>query len=217
MEDVDTVVIGAGVVGLACARALALQGREVLVLEAESMIGSATSARNSEVIHAGLYYTPGSLKARLCVQGKESLYRYLAERGVAHRRCGKLIVATAESQDAGLRAIHDRASACGVDDLQWLSAAQAQALEPALRCTAALLSPSTGIVDSHGLMLALQGDAESHGAWVALRSPVLALRATARRHRDRRRWRRTDAAARASGGQQRRTARAGAGAAHRRA
>ena len=179
MDQVDCVVIGAGVIGLAVARALARAGREVIVLEAESCIGSATSSRNSEVIHAGLYYEPGSLKARLCVQGKAMLYRYLAERGVAHRRCGKLIVATDASQEAGLAAIRERAEACGVHDLQWLTAAQARALEPALQCTAALLSPSTGIVDSHGLMLALQGEAESHGAWLALLSPVQSLRATA--------------------------------------
>ncbi len=175
MEDVDTIVIGAGVVGLACARSLALAGRDVLLLEAESAIGSATSARNSEVIHAGLYNPPGWLKARLCVQGKAMLYRYLEERAVAHRRCGKLIVATSRAQEPELLAIRERALACGVPDLELISAAQARAMEPALECTAALWSPSTGIVDSHGLMLALQGEAESKGAWLALRSPVLGV------------------------------------------
>jgi L-2-hydroxyglutarate oxidase LhgO len=179
MDEVDCVVVGAGVVGLAVARALARQGREVLLLEAMAAIGTGTSSRNSEVIHAGLYYTPGSLKARLCVRGRELLYAYCAEHGVAHRRCGKLIVATDASQRAGLQAIRQRAEACGVHDLQWLEAAEAQALEPALSCTAALLSPSTGIVDSHGLMLSLQGEAESHGALLALRSPVQRLRRVA--------------------------------------
>jgi L-2-hydroxyglutarate oxidase LhgO len=177
MDRLDCVVIGAGVVGLAVARALALQGREVVVLEAADAIGTATSARNSEVIHAGLYYPPGSLKAQLCVAGRERLYAYAAERGVGHRRCGKLIVATEGGQDAGLEAIRRRGEACGVHDLQWLDAAAAQALEPALRCTAALWSPSTGIVDSHGLMLALQGEAEDHGAMLAFKSPVQRLQA----------------------------------------
>ena len=175
-ESVDVVVAGAGVVGLAVARALALAGREVIVLEAEAAFGSATSARNSEVVHAGLYYEPGSLKARLCVAGREQLVRYAGERGVGHRRCGKLIVATEPGQEAGLQAIRARAEACGVTDLQWLTAAQAQAMEPALRCEAALWSPSTGIVDSHGLMLALLGEIEAAGGWLALKSPVLGAR-----------------------------------------
>jgi L-2-hydroxyglutarate oxidase LhgO len=172
MQVLDSIVIGAGVVGLAVARALALAGREVVVLEATDAFGTATSARNSEVIHAGLYYTPGSWKARLCVEGRHRLYAYAAERGIPHRRCGKLIVATAPGQDEGLAAIRARGEACGVDDLQWLSAAQARALEPALQCSAALHSPSTGIVDSHALMLALLGEAEDHGAMLALKSPV---------------------------------------------
>ncbi len=176
MERVDAVVVGAGVVGLAVARALATAGRGVVVLEAAEAIGTGTSSRNSEVIHAGLYYPPGSLKARLCVQGRELLYAYCAAHGVEHRRCGKLIVATDAAQLAGLEAIRQRAQACGVHDLQWLNAAQAQALEPALRCSAALLSPRTGIVDSHGLMLSLQGEAEAHGALLALRSPVQRVR-----------------------------------------
>lgn len=172
METLDCVVIGAGVVGLAAARALARGGREVVILEAMAAFGTATSARNSEVIHAGLYYPPGSLKARLCVTGRERLYAYAAERGIPHRRCGKLIVATDDAQRPGLDALHARAEACGVHDLQPLTAAQAVALEPALHCTAALLSPSTGIVDSHALMLALLGEAQDHGAMLALRSPV---------------------------------------------
>jgi L-2-hydroxyglutarate oxidase LhgO len=176
MDQVDCVVIGAGVVGLAVARALAMAGREVLLLEAAAAIGTGTSSRNSEVIHAGLYYPPGSWKARLCVRGRELLYGYCAERGIAHRRCGKLIVATEAPQEPGLQALRQRAEACGVRDLQWLDANEARALEPALRCSAALLSPSTGIVDSHGLMLSLQGEAEAHGAMLALLSPLQRLR-----------------------------------------
>ncbi|HMO48705.1 MAG TPA: NAD(P)/FAD-dependent oxidoreductase [Rubrivivax sp.] len=179
MERVDCVIVGAGVVGLAAARALALAGREVVLLEADTAIGSGTSSRNSEVIHAGLYYPPGSWKARLCLRGRELLYDYCAAHGVAHRRCGKLIVATEAAQQPALQALRQRAEACGVRDLQWLDAAQARALEPALRCTAALWSPSTGIVDSHGLMLSLQGEAEAHGALLALRSPLQRLRRVA--------------------------------------
>ena len=175
MEQVDAVVIGAGVVGLAVGRALALQGREVLVLEAENAIGTGTSSRNSEVIHAGIYYPAGSLKARLCVQGKALLYAYCAERGVAHQRVGKLIVAASPEQVPQLAAIQAKAAANGVHDLRPISAAEAQALEPALRCDAALLSPSTGIVDSHGFMLALQGDMENAGGLLALCSPVHSL------------------------------------------
>ena len=171
-DTVDCVVVGAGVVGLAVARALALQGREVLVLEAADAIGTGTSSRNSEVIHAGLYYPTGSLKARLCVQGKDLLYAYCAERGVPHRRCGKLLVATSAAQLASLESIQARAQANGVLDLQWLSRAEALALEPALECVGALHSPSTGIVDSHALMLALQGDLEHAGGLVALNSPL---------------------------------------------
>lgn len=172
MEQIDAVVIGAGVVGLAVGRALALKGREVLVLESENAIGTGTSSRNSEVIHAGIYYPVGSLKARLCVQGKAMLYAYCAERGVAHERMGKLIVATNLEQVQALDSIRAKASANGVHDLQKLSAAEAKALEPALTCEAALLSPSTGVVDSHGLMLALQGDMENAGGLLALVSPV---------------------------------------------
>lgn len=179
MERIDGVVVGAGVVGLAVARALAMAGQEVVLLEADAAIGSGTSSRNSEVVHAGLYYPPGSWKARLCVQGREWLYAYCAAHGVAHRRCGKLVVATEASQEPALQALRQRAEACGVHDLQWLDAAQARALEPALRCTAALLSPSTGIVDSHGLMLSLLGEAEAHGAMLALKSPLQRLRRVA--------------------------------------
>ena len=165
-------MIGAGVVGLAVARRLALEDREVVVLEAEDAIGTHTSSRNSEVIHAGIYYAPGSLKARLCVPGKLALYRYCEAHGVAHRRCGKLIVAASDAQQSALERLHAQARANGVDDLQWLAGDQARALEPELACVAALLSPSTGIVDSHGLMLAYQGDAQARGAAIALRSPV---------------------------------------------
>ncbi|MGO4326805.1 NAD(P)/FAD-dependent oxidoreductase [Cupriavidus sp. 2TAF22] len=172
MEKVDCVVIGAGVVGLAIARALAMQGREVIVLEAENAFGTITSARNSEVIHAGIYYPAGSLKAEMCVRGKAMLYDYCASHHVSHQRCGKLIVATTQGQVATLEGIRAKAAANGVHDLQLISQAEAQALEPNLHCHAALLSPSTGIVDSHGLMLALLGDAENAGAMLAVQSPV---------------------------------------------
>ena len=172
MEKIDCAVIGAGVIGLAVARRLAAQGREVLILDAEAAFGTGISARNSEVIHAGIYYPTGSLKASLCVAGRRMLYDYCAERGIGHRRCGKLIVATGEVQHVQLEGIAAKARANGVHDLQFLTRDEARALEPALECTAALLSPSTGIVDSHGLMLALLGDAERHGAVLALQSPV---------------------------------------------
>jgi L-2-hydroxyglutarate oxidase LhgO len=171
-ERVDCVVIGAGVVGLACARALAQAGREVIIVEAENAFGTATSARNSEVIHAGIYYPTGSLRAQLCVQGKALLYDYCATHQVNHRRCGKLIVAQNDAETAQLQVIEQRARANGVPDLRWLTRDEALALEPQLRCTRALLSPSTGIVDSHGLMLALLGDAQAAGAMLALQSPV---------------------------------------------
>ena len=171
-EKIDCVVIGAGAVGLAIARALAMRGRETLVLEAEDAIGTGTSSRNSEVIHAGLYYTPGSAKATLCVAGKHLLYTYCEAHGVEHRRCGKLIVAADQEQVKVLQKIEATARANGVHDLQWHTAAEARAMEPALRCAAALQSPSTGIIDSHGFMLALQGDLEDEGGTVALRAPV---------------------------------------------
>jgi L-2-hydroxyglutarate oxidase LhgO len=177
-ESVDTVVIGAGVVGLACARALAAAGREVVVLEALGAIGSVTSARNSEVLHAGLYYPAGSLKAALCVTGRRALVAYCASRGVAVRLCGKLVVATDDAQVAWLERLQAQAVANGVDDTRLLAGAAARALEPALASgvVAALHSPSTGIVDSHALMLALQADAEARGAVVVLRSTVRAVR-----------------------------------------
>jgi L-2-hydroxyglutarate oxidase LhgO len=172
MDQVECVVIGAGVVGLAVARALALAGREVMLLESSSAIGTGTSSRNSEVIHAGIYYAPGSLKARLCVLGKAMLYDYCAERGIGHRRCGKLLVATAPEQLPALQDMMKKAGRNGVNDLVLLSGAQARALEPQLTCEAAVYSPSTGIVDSHGLMLALQGDVENAGGIVVLNSPL---------------------------------------------
>lgn len=178
VEQVDSVVIGAGVVGLAVARALALQGHEVLVLEATEAIGTQTSSRNSEVIHAGIYYPQGSLKARLCVQGKQMLYDYCTERGIGHRRCGKFIVATSLAQVTELQGIIARAAANGVEDLVLLSRDEVRALEPALECVAAVHSPSTGIVDSHGLMLALQGDLENAGGMVAFNSPLASARIT---------------------------------------
>lgn len=172
MDEFDCAVIGAGVVGLAVARALAFQGREVIVLEAEGAIGTGTSSRNSEVIHAGIYYPQGSLKARLCVEGKQMLYDYAGQRGLPHRRCGKLIVATSQAQVGQLDAIMAKARANGVDDLVLLTREQARAMEPQLECHAALHSPSTGIVDSHALMLSLQGDLENAGGTVALKSGV---------------------------------------------
>jgi L-2-hydroxyglutarate oxidase LhgO len=180
VDDLDTVVIGAGVVGLSVARSLARAGRDVVVLEALDAIGQATSARNSEVIHAGLYYPGGSLKAQLCVQGKGLLYAYCAERGIAHRRCGKLVVATQVQQAEALQALSAQARANGVDDVQLIDGAAARQMEPALAAQAALWSPSTGIVDSHGLMLALLGDAQDHGAMLALKSPVLSGEVTPR-------------------------------------
>jgi L-2-hydroxyglutarate oxidase LhgO len=172
MEQVDCVVIGAGVVGLAVARALALAGREVVVLEAAHAIGTGTSSRNSEVIHAGIYYAAGSLKARLCVEGRHLLYAFCAERGIGHKRCGKLIVATDESQVPLLNGILQKAALNGVDDLVLLTRDEAQLREPQLNCVAAIHSPSTGIVDSHALMLTLHGDLENAGGLVVLNSAV---------------------------------------------
>jgi len=178
LEDVDAVVVGAGVVGLAVARALALAGREVLVLDAADGIGTETSSRNSEVIHAGIYYPAGSLIARTCVEGKHRLYAFCRDRGVPHSNCGKLIVATNEDEAARLEGIRQRAAANGVPDLRLLTRAEALAMEPALHCVAALHSPSTGILDSHAFMLALQGEAEHSGAVFAFRAPVERGRAT---------------------------------------
>ena len=169
-ESVDVVVIGAGVVGLAIARELALAGREVIVLEHNARIGAETSSRNSEVIHAGIYYPTGSLKMRLCVRGKELLYRYCNHKGISHRRCGKLILALSAEQETRLAALLTQARANGVTDLDFLSNRDITALEPALRCTAGLLCPSTGILDSHSFMLALQGDLEAAGGSIAFLS-----------------------------------------------
>ena len=171
-ESIECAVIGAGVVGLAVARALAKAGREVVVIEAAEAIGTATSSRNSEVIHAGLYYPAGSLKARLCRGGRDMLYGYLAEHGIDHRRTGKLVVATEETELEALAALERKALANGVEDIRRLSVADARVLEPELRCVAALLSPSTGILDSHGYMLSLRGEAEDHGAAISFLGPV---------------------------------------------
>jgi L-2-hydroxyglutarate oxidase LhgO len=171
-ERIDCAVIGAGVVGLAIGRALALAGREVIVLESEAAIGTGTSSRNSEVIHAGIYYPTGSLKARLCVTGRELLYRFCGTHSVEHRRVGKLIVATSVAEIATLARYESQARANGVSDLRRLTVAEALELEPEVQCAAALLSPSTGIIDSHGLMLAYQAELEAHGGVLALNSPV---------------------------------------------
>lgn len=172
MEQVDCVVIGAGVVGLACARALALKGREVLILEQHDLIGSETSARNSEVIHAGIYYPEGSLKAQTCVEGRDRLYEYCAANGIPHRRCGKLIVATSPEEMPALDNAWNAASRNGVHDLRRLDAQEVHALEPALNAVAGLFSPSTGIIDSHAYMLALLGEAEAHGASLVLETQI---------------------------------------------
>ncbi len=176
MDEVEAVVIGAGVIGLAAARALALAGHEVIVLERAYTIGFETSSRNSEVIHGGLYYPQGSRKATSCVAGRELLYGYCQEHGVPHARLGKLIVATSDEEIPGVEKIEAAAKANGVANLEWLSASEAARLEPELHCVAALLSPSTGIIDSHALMLSYQGEAENAGAFVAFRSPVLSGR-----------------------------------------
>lgn len=177
-ETIECAVIGAGAVGLAVARALAMRGREVVVLEAADAIGTGTSSRNSEVIHAGIYYPEGSLKARLCVAGNRMLRAFCASHGVTVDMVGKMIVAVDESEMDALAALGRKAAANGVDDLKWLSAAAARDLEPEVRCAAAFLSPSTGIFDSHAYMLALQGAAESHGAAFAFLSPVMSGAAT---------------------------------------
>ena len=180
--DVETIVVGAGVVGLAVARALARTGHGVMVLEQHELIGSETSSRNSEVIHAGIYYPPGSLRATLCVRGKELLYRFCAENNVPHARCGKLIVATQESQLPKLAAIKETAEKNGVTDLEPIGGNAARALEPELYCVGALVSPSTGIIDSHGLMLALEGHVEAYGGSVVLRCPVERIERTPQGH-----------------------------------
>ncbi len=177
MDKIDCIVVGAGVVGLACAAALAEAGREVFVLEAEKAIGMHSSSRNSEVIHAGLHYEPCSLKARLCRDGRSRLYAYAEERSIAHRRIGKLIVATSFSQLQRLKEIEDRAVANDVHDLQWLTRAEVRALEPQVECEGALLSPSTGILDSHGLMLALAADLANARGTLVLNTRVKAISA----------------------------------------
>jgi L-2-hydroxyglutarate oxidase LhgO len=181
MDRVDCVVIGAGVIGLAVARRLAQAGREVIVLEAAEGIGTVTSSRNSEVIHAGIYYRAGSLMARMCVSGKQALYRYCDEHGIPYRNCGKLIVATTPKETEKLQSIRAHAEANGVLDMQLLPGEAARVLEPALNCDAALLSPSTGIIDSHAYMLALRGDAEAAGAAFAFYTPLLRAKAAAGR------------------------------------
>ena len=171
MDRVECVVIGAGVLGLAVARALAMRGREVIVLERHDVIGSEVSSRNSGVIHAGLYYPTGSVKARACVAGKHALYEFCASHGVAHARTGKLVVATEDDQLDAMDTLMERARANGVGDLVRLDADEARELEPDVACAGAFLSPSTGIIDVHDYMLALEGDAGAHGAFVALGSP----------------------------------------------
>ena len=172
IDRVECVVIGAGVVGLAIARRLAMAGKEVVVVDSADMIGTETSSRNSEIIHAGIYYPKDSLKALLCVQGKHALYDYCPAHGVSHEQLGKIIVATSEDQVSELERLKQVAYGNGVPDLEWMTPADVHEVEPAVFCVAALWSPSTGIIDSHGLMLAFQGDAESHGAMIAFMSPV---------------------------------------------
>src|SRR2546430_11284232 len=181
MDKVDCVIVGAGVVGLAIARRLAQAGREVIVIEATEGIGTVTSSRNSEVIHAGIYYRSGSLMAQMCVSGKHALYRYCRDHGIPHRNCGKLIVATTPQETEKLQSMRSHAEANGVDDRQLLTGEAARMLEPALNCDAALLSPSTGIIDSHAYMLALRGDAEERGAACAFHTPLLRAKAAAGR------------------------------------
>jgi L-2-hydroxyglutarate oxidase LhgO len=174
MDSIDCVVIGAGAVGLAVARSLARRGREVVILEAASSFGTGVSSRNSEVIHAGIYYPRGSLKAQLCVTGRERLYSFCEQFGVQHRRCGKLIVAASADEINDLKAIRAAASGNGVE-LPWLERDAAHRLEPQLTCVAALHSQNTGIVDSHGFMLALLADAEAHRAVLACHSRVVRM------------------------------------------
>ncbi|WP_320201127.1 NAD(P)/FAD-dependent oxidoreductase [Agrobacterium sp. rho-13.3] len=173
MADIDVIIIGAGVVGLSVARDLAMRGRSVILLEKAGEFGTETSSRNSEVIHAGLYYPKGSLKARLCVEGRHKLYKFCESHGVGHRRCGKLIVATDVDDINLLEDLKRRGVENGCDDLVLIDAAEAKAMEPALSCKAALFSPSTGIIDSHAYMLALLGDAEEAGAVIAYHAPFL--------------------------------------------
>lgn len=178
--EVECVVVGAGAVGLAVARALARTGREVVVLESAEAIGTGVSARNSEVIHGGIYYPAGSLKARLCVEGRRMLYDYLALHGLPHKRCGKLIVANGAAQEAELARLAERGCENGVEGLTFLSSAEARALEPALRCTSALASSETGILDAPGFMLSLQGGIEDAGGAIAFASPLVMAEASSR-------------------------------------
>ncbi len=180
LNEVDCIVVGAGVIGLATARAVARRGREVIVIERERHVGMHTSSRNSEVIHAGIHYTPGSLKARLCVQGREVLYRYCDIHGIGYRRCGKFTVAASQGEVAHLEMIEANARASGVFDLEWLEGAEAIELEPQLKCAVALNSPSSGIIDSHAYLQCLLGDAESFGANLAYGTEVTALHLTDR-------------------------------------
>ncbi len=173
MSQLDAVIIGGGVIGLALARALTLRGREVTLLESEARLGQHTSSRNSEVIHAGIYYPPGSLKARLCVDGKGLLYAYAEAAGVEYRKLGKIIVATRDDEVPALENIHKNALNCGVNDLEWLEAKDVATLEPAVTAVRGLLSPSTGIVDSHSFMSALRRDAVAGGAEIVTSSPVV--------------------------------------------
>lgn len=175
--DIETTVIGAGVIGLAVARELALSGREVLILEQHDLIGSETSSRNSEVIHAGIYYEHGSMKANSCVTGRDALYAFCQSNGVPHQRIGKLIVASSAEQLEVLRTIQSKAERNGVSDLTFVDRNELKALEPALSGAGALLSPSTGIIDSHAYMLALLGNAERYGAQLVLNSPVSSIAA----------------------------------------
>ena len=183
MDRVDCIVIGAGVVGLAVARRLTLAGGDTLLLEREATHGTQTSSRNSEVIHAGFHYPPGSLKARLCVRGREQLYRYCTDRGVDHRRCGKFIVATADAERDTLQRYLEAGAHNGVHDLRWCTSAEVVELEPAVRCVAALWSPSTGIVDSHALMQALLGDVLAAGGTLACHADVIGVELGPRGHR----------------------------------
>jgi len=178
VEHVDTIVVGAGCVGLAVARRLALAGHDVVVIEESEAIGTGTSSRNSEVIHAGIYYAKDSLKARLCVKGRDMLYAYCESRGIPHKRIGKMIVATEAAEIPTLEDIGAKAWANGVGDLEWIEGARLAELEPNVRAVAAWLSPSTGIFDSHSYMLSLQGELEDRGGMVAFFSPVLAGRVT---------------------------------------
>ena len=182
MFKVEVVVVGAGVIGLAIARALALRGRQVVLLEKESSIGTGTSSRNSEVIHSGIYYEPESLKARLCVRGRRTLYRYCDDRGIAYRQCGKLVVATGPGEDAYLDHLLQRAESNGVEDIDRIGARRLQELGAANSwLERALLSPCTGIIDSHALMLSYQADAEAAGGTTVFRTPVVAAAIGGRR------------------------------------